>query len=100
MKSVKEYAARAMARVDAAKHQRRVEQRLVKDAERKQNARRNYVIGELVLKHFSALTSITPGTNAENEERFALVNAIIAELASDHELLAQLEDRAKHRMSL
>lgn len=84
-------------RIDAAKHQQRLEQEEAHNVQKKMGQRRNYIIGELVSKYFPEVRKIEPGTPDENEARFQLVEAFLAVLANDQELVKQIKDQANSR---
>lgn len=84
-------------RIDAAKHQQRLEQEEAHNVQKKIGQRRNYIIGELVSKYFPEVREIEPGTPDENETRFQFVEAFLAVLANDHELVKQIKEQASSR---
>ena len=58
---------------------------------------RNYIIGELAGKYFPEIHEIELGTSEENEDRFQLVEAFLAVLSNDSELVEQLKEKASSR---
>ena len=83
---------RASRRIEAAEHQRRVEQRQERDRLRKRSQRQNYIIGELVCNYFPELRQIEPGTKAENAVRFLMLNHVIKLMADSPDLISTLKD--------
>ena len=61
----------------------------------KNDKRRNYILGELVSKHFPAVRNLEPGTMAENAKRFKSFESILIVLADDPELMENLKERAQ-----
>jgi len=86
----------ASARAAADEHQQRVDQRAAREARKKTDQRRNFIIGALVSKYFPEVMSFEPGTNAENAERFQPLKGFLAELASDQELVGKIKERVHH----
>ena len=94
-----ERTANAAERAEAAKKKQRQEQRDERIAMEKKNHRRNYIIGEMVCKHFPEVCDIDPGrTKAENASRFAYVETFISALANDHNLVQILRARASQML--
>lgn len=97
MKTIEERAKEADKRIDESKHQQRIIQKRTQDEQKKKVRQRNYIIGELVCKHFPEICEIEPGTQTENTSRFELVEWFIAELAADKQLVEELKKRAGRR---
>lgn len=98
--TVAERAANAANRAEAIKKKQRQERRDERIATEKENHRRNYIIGEMVCKHFPEVLDIDLGrTKAENTSRFAFVEAFISALANDHDLVQMMKERANQNAS-
>ena len=67
-----------------------------RDRARRRLQRRNCTIGEIVIRHFPELGGIDSNNWEENAKRIETLEAVLAELAADTELL----DELKHRGSL
>lgn len=81
-------------RIAQANHHQRLERKQTRETQRRKDQRRNYAVGELVIKHFPELCCIEPGTKAENAVRFAPLESFLAKLAADPELMEQIKARA------
>lgn len=92
--SLGERVRKSKARVERQEHDYRVAQRQEREAQKKTAQRRNYVLGELVTKYFPEVTALRPGTKAENSVTFAPVDAFLAVLAEDKQLVNELKIRA------
>jgi len=82
----------AARRIEAAEHQRRVEQRQERDRLRKRSQRQNYIIGEMVCDYFPELRQIEPGTKEENKVRFALLTCVLKLMANSPDLISMLKN--------
>lgn len=92
--STNERIANANKRVDAAERKHRQEERAAQEAQKKKDSRRNYIIGEQVIRYFPALREYEPGTDTENQTRFESLEAFLYVLSTDYELVRELQDRA------
>jgi len=92
--TMKEIVKSADDRIAQAKYQQRLKLKQARDAQRRKDQRRNYAVGELVIKHFPELLCIEPGTKAENALRLASLEAFLTELAADQELVEKIKERA------
>ena len=90
---------KAKDKVAKLEHQRRVEKRQEKEAERKKNSRRQYIIGELVAKHFPEVQRFEPRTKAENAVEFRLLDTFLSVLAADQALMVRLKEKVKRKLS-
>ena len=72
----------------------RTEKRKEREAEKKKNQRRNYIVGELVTKHFPEIMALEPGTKAENTVRFEPLNAFLSILSANQKLLDIIKEKA------
>lgn len=97
MLTINERTQKGSKRADAAKQRLCLEQKEAREAQKKMAQRRNYIIGELVSKYFPEVREIEPGTPDENEARFQLVEAFLAVLANDQELVKQIKEQASSR---
>lgn len=86
--------AKSKERTAKLEQQRRVELRQEREAKRKKDQRRNYVIGELVTKYFPEVLSLEPGTKAENAVTFKTLEAFLSALSADKELIKRLSEKA------
>jgi hypothetical protein len=90
---------KAKDRIAKLEHQQRVEKRRTREAERKKNSRRYYVIGELVTKYFPEVQRFEPGTKAENAVEFKPLETLLSVLAADQELMLILKKKVKCKLS-
>lgn len=84
-------------RIAGSRYQQQSAQSQAQDEKLAEIQCRNYIIGELVSKYFPEVCEIEPGTSDENEGRFQLVEAFLAALANDEELVKQLKEKASFR---
>ena len=90
-----ERTANAANRAKAVQHQQLVAKKQAQDEQRRKDRHRNFIIGEIFCQHFPSIRVIDPdGTKDEVESRFALLDAFMAVLAADKELVAELKERA------
>lgn len=82
------------AKVTKLKQQRRIQEKKEKESCKRRNQRRNYIIGELVSKHFPEVLNLEPGTKAENAVTFASFEAFLSVLAADQECINQIKLKA------
>ncbi len=80
--------------------QKRVKLRKEREIKKKKDQRRNYIIGELVTKYFPVLTSLEPGTKAENDINFQPLEAFLSVLSTEQKLIDHLKDKAASTVSL
>lgn len=97
--SIEERSANADKRIRAAEQRRRQDEWREKDAQKRKDQRRNYVIGELVTRYFPTVREYEPGTNAENLARFESLEAFLYVLSLDPDLVDDLQDRAAQLVS-
>lgn len=90
---------KAKDKVAKLEHQRRVEKRREREAERKKNSRRQYIIGELVAKYFPEVQRFEPGTKAENAVEFKPLEIFLSLLAANQEFITQLKEKVKRDLS-
>ncbi|MCH5268864.1 MAG: type IV secretory system conjugative DNA transfer family protein [Lachnospiraceae bacterium] len=90
----------ANSRVNEAQHQQRAAQRAERQEKEKANQRRNFILGEIMCKHFPEVMELEPGTAEENEERFALVENIMLLLSSNADLMDDLKEKARQMMTV
>jgi len=74
---------------------RREEIRKEREHQQKKDQRRNYIVGELVVKYFPEIKNIEPGTKAENTVNFAMLDAFLSVLSSDEYLIKNIEEKAR-----
>lgn len=92
--SIEERTTNANKRIDAAERKHRQEELVAQEAQKRQDSRRNYIIGELVTRYFPSLREREPGTATENQTRFEPLEAFLYVLSTDYELVGELQDRA------
>lgn len=92
--SIEKRTANANRRIDTVEQKRRREERAAQEAQRKKDQRRNFVIGELVVKYFPEVSTLELGTDAENRGRFELLEAFLHVLSTDYELIEELREQA------
>ncbi|MBD5451953.1 MAG: hypothetical protein HDR25_04870 [Lachnospiraceae bacterium] len=68
-------------RIALLEQQRRNELKKERDAKKKKDQRRNYIIGELFTKYFPEVLSLEPGNQAQNTVIFEPVEAFLSALA-------------------
>ena len=90
MLTIEERITQAKEHVSKLERQRRVEQRKEREIKKKQNQRRNYIIGELVTKYFPETLKFEPGTKDENIVIFEPLEVYLSVLAANKELLQQI----------
>ena len=79
--------------------QRREEARREREAEKKKDQRRNYILGELVAKNFPEVLRLEPGTKAENAVEFEPFETFLSVIADRQELRDLLKNEVDRRMS-
>ncbi len=80
------------------KRQRKIQLKKDRDIRKKKDQRRNYIIGELVSKHFPEVLNLEPGTKAENAVTFASIESFLSALAADQELVNQIKEKATNKI--
>lgn len=83
MFTIEENIAQAENRIKKLEEQKRFEVHKMRKEKRKKEQRRNYVVGEMFMKHFDELSHLEPGTNAENAVIFQPLNEFLDELSAD-----------------
>lgn len=91
--SLDERIAKSKAHTAKLEQLRRAEQRKKRDAEKKKNQRRNYIIGEYVTKYFPEIMDIEPGTKVENAIRFKPLEEVLSALSTNSQLLNLLSKK-------
>lgn len=94
MLTIEERSRQAKERADQLEHQRRVDIRKERESKRKIEQRRYYAIGKLVTQYFPSVLRFEPGTPAENAITFEPLEAFLAVLAADSELVQKLSRKA------
>ncbi len=92
--TLEERIAKSKAHTAKLEQMRRAKQKRERDAKKKKDRHRNYIVGELVTKYFPELMCLEPGTNAENVDRFWRLEAVLSLLANNKELMEQLKKKA------
>lgn len=98
MLTIEERSQKAAKRITESQHQQRLAHKQAQDKQRRDAQRRNYIIGELVSKYFPEVCDIEAGTEAENKVRFEPLEAFMAVLSADKELVEQLKKKSRCRM--
>ena len=100
MSTIDEVIANSKKRAEHARREKRLQDRLAREHKRKTDARRHYIIGELVTKYFPEVLYFEPRrTKAENAVEFKPLEALLAMLAADEELMAQLKKEKSQQAS-
>lgn len=94
MLSIEEQIHRSQERTAKLERDNRIKQKNIKDAQKRKEQRRNYIIGELVSKYFPELLKLNPGTKAENHITFEPFESFLTVLAADKELITKLKEKA------
>lgn len=98
--SIEERSENANKRIENAEPQQRMKRNYEREAQRKKDYRRKYIIGELVTKYFPTVQEYEPGeTVNENGIRFEPLEAFLYILSTDLELVEELQRRANQLMS-
>lgn len=98
MLTIEERSQKATKHIAESQYQQRLVQKQAQDEQRRKAQRRNYIIGELVSKYFPEVCDIEPGSEAENKARFEPLEAFMAVLSADKELMEQLKKKSRCRM--
>ena len=67
-----------------------------REAKKKKDQRRNYIIGELISKYFPEVLKLEPGTKAENAITFEPLEVFLSILSNDKILMKRLKKAAKY----
>lgn len=94
MITIEERIAKAKEHVHQLEQQKKVEQRKEREAKKKMDQRRNYIIGELVTKYFPEVEKFEPGTKAENDTIFEPLESFLSTLAADQTLMERLREKS------
>lgn len=101
MMTIEQRTQNARRRIEDSEYQERRDARQAQEAQRKNDNRRKYIIGELVLQYFPALQEIEPGNNPHEDcEQFQGLEAILAALADSSDLMQELCERANQRAGI
>ena len=98
MLTIEERIARSEERIAKLKQQKRIEERKEREAKKKKDQRRNYIIGELVSKYFPEVLNLEPGTKAENTITFEPLEVFLSVLSSEQILMKQLKEKTKRKI--
>lgn len=99
MMTFEERLTQANDRIAGYEREMRVQERQSQENSKRQNQRRNHLIGELVTKYFPEVSAIEPGTNEENSTRFEPLEAFLYVLSTDYELVKELQSRVAQLVS-
>ena len=83
MKNIEDLQRDAQNKCREAEHRQRVQQRQARQTQEKLAQSQNFAIGELVARYFPELREITPGTKAENAERYSKLEECLRRLAAN-----------------
>ena len=101
MQTIEQRTQTAKQRIENSKRQERRDARQAQAEQRKNDNRRKYFIGALVLKYFPALREIELRNNPQGDrEQFQDLEAILATLAGSPDLMKELRDRANQRAGI
>ncbi len=78
--------------IEALKRQRRIERKKLRENQKKIDSRRNYIIGEMVVKFFPELAKIMPGTKTENPEKFSGFEKFLQRVSVDATMMELFRD--------
>lgn len=95
--SLEERIAKSKAHTAKLEQQRRAELKREREVKKKKDQRRNYIVGEMVIKYFPELMCLEPGTNAENVDRFRQLEAVLSMLADNKKLMEQVKKEAARK---
>ncbi len=79
--------------IEALKRQRRIERNKLRENQKKIDSRRNYIIGEMVVKFFPELAKIMPGTKTENAEKFSGFEKFLQRVSADAAIMELFRER-------
>ena len=94
MLSIEEKIQQALKRADFNLKECRLEEKRVRDLKKKEDNRRKFIVGSLVIDAFPELLNITPGTIAENEVRFQNLKQVLKVLSASPEFIKKLTETA------
>ena len=94
--SIEERSANANKRIEAAKHQQRQKDWTERNAQKRKNQRRHYIIGELVTKYIPAVQEYELETDGESRIQ---LEAFLYVLSTDPDLVDELRERAAQLVS-
>ncbi len=70
-------------KIEKLNRQKRIERKKLREEQKKIDSRRNYIIGEMVVKYFPELAKIMPGTKTENTEKFSGFEKFLYTVSTD-----------------
>lgn len=82
------------AKIAALREEQKLIKRRSKEAQRKKNQRRNYVIGEMVTKYFPEVVRFEPGNKEHNAIEFQPLEDFLSLLAANQDIVKQLKCEA------
>lgn len=95
MDNVNDYLKTSITRIEQIKNQKKSKERRERDAKRKKDFFRSFIIGDLVCKHFPEMLRYQPYWNkADIEAEFADFADILGWLSGNTELLATIKEEA------
>ena len=96
MSAIDEIISSSKKRAEQARQDKRLQDRLDREQKRKADARRHYIIGELVTKHFPEVLRFEPRrTKAENAVEFAPLEVLLSALTANKELMESCAEMYK-----
>lgn len=85
-------------RIEQRKNLRKAKERREREAKRKLDARRNFLIGELVCKYFPSMMQYQPQrSQADNRAEFADFESKLRWLSEHTEILQRMQEDAQSR---
>lgn len=90
MSTLEERIAKSKAQTAKLEEQRRIKMRKEREAKKKKDQRRNYIVGELVTQYFPQILNLEPGTKSENAVTFQPLKMFLSELAGDQKIVESL----------
>lgn len=99
MMTTEERIMQTKARVDELTQKDRLAHRQEREAHKKLDQRRNYLLGELVSKYFPEVKELVPGTEDENTVVFKTFEAFLYVLANSNDTLRDLKEIADQTVS-
>lgn len=97
--TLEERIAKSKAQTAKLEEQRRIKMRKEREAKKKKDQRRNYIVGELVTQYFPQILNLEPGTKSENAVIFRPLEMFLSELAADQRITEWLAKEINKSLS-
>ncbi len=81
--------------IEKLNRQKRIERKKLRKEQKKIDSRRNYIIGEMVVKYFPELVRITPGTKTENAVKFSGFEKFLQTVSADATMMELFRECAE-----